>query len=138
MRVSQRSDYALRALVLLAMQPEGTYVAAGDLADRLMLPRRFVEQQITALARAGIVVCRRGAGGGCALTGPAEGFTVHDVVSALEGVVIDVPRQQDSAVADVWRRLAVSADDYLASVTIADLAEGQRGIDARSAPVYHI
>ena len=72
MRVSQRLDYAVRALTALAQQPPGVYVAAGDIADGLGLQRRFVEQQFTGLARAGIVDCRRGAGGGCALLRPAD------------------------------------------------------------------
>ena len=61
MRVPQRLDYALRALVLLALQPEGEYIAAGDLADHLGLPRRFVEQQVTALV-ARRASCGAGAG----------------------------------------------------------------------------
>ena len=75
MRVSQRLDYALRALVLLAEQPPGEFVASGDLADRLGMPRRFVEQQVTLLAREGIVECRRGASGGCALAREATEVT---------------------------------------------------------------
>ena len=67
MRVSQRLDYAVRLLVLLAAQPPGEHVVVGDLAERIGLPRRFAEQQVSVLARAGIVRCRRGASGGCTL-----------------------------------------------------------------------
>ena len=55
MRVSKRLDYTVRGLTALARHAPGTHVAAGDIADALGLPRRFVEQQFTALARAGIV-----------------------------------------------------------------------------------
>lgn len=138
MRVSQRLDYALRALVLLAMQRDGEYVAAGDLADRLGLPRRFVEQQVTALARAGVVECRRGAAGGCALARPAEQISVGDVVVALDGEVLDVPRQSSSAAAEVWQGAALELEAFLAGVDLATVALRQRELDASSAPMYYI
>lgn len=138
MRVSQRLDYALRALVLLAMQPDGAYVAAGDLAERLNLPRRFVEQQVTELARAGVVTCRRGASGGCALARPADTISVGDVVLALEGQVLDVPHQTGSAVTEVWQRAAEKLEGFLLETDLASVAARQRKLDAAAAPMYYI
>lgn len=138
MRVSQRLDYALRALVMLAARPDGEYVAAGELADGLDLPRRFVEQQITSLSHAGIVTCRRGATGGCALARPAAEVTVTDVVQALHGEVLDVPRQRDSATAELWEAAAESLESALSAVSLAELAVRQGEIDAESHPMYYI
>jgi Rrf2 family protein len=138
MRVSQRLDYAVRAAVLLAGQPKGQYVAAGELALRLGLPRRFVEQQITELARAGIVTCRRGSTGGCRLARPAEDISALDIVLALNGEVLDVPRQPGSAVAEFWAGTAVALEERLAGTTLAGLLERQISLDAEHAPVYYI
>lgn len=138
MRISQRLDYALRALVLLATAAPGRHVAAGDLADRLGMPRRFVEQQITALARAGVVVCRRGASGGCALSRPSDEITVHEIVSALQGEILDVPHQADTATAEMWAAAEQALAHYLESVTLADLAARQRELDSLHAPMYYI
>lgn len=138
MRVSQRLDYALRALVMLATRPDGEFVAAGELADGLDLPRRFVEQQITTLAHAGIVTCRRGATGGCALARPAVSVTVAEVVQALHGEVLDVPRQRNSATAELWEAAADSLESHLSGVSLAELAQRQREIDAESHPMYYI
>jgi len=138
MRVSQRLDYALRALVLLAEQPAGSWVAAGDLAERLRLPRRFVEQQVTALSRAGVVSCRRGASGGCALSRRAEEITVREIVLALHGEVLDVPHQPGSATAELWKQASHSLEDFLGEVSLCELAERQRELDAESAPMYYI
>jgi Rrf2 family protein len=138
MRVPQRVDYALRVLALLAVEPPDTYVAAGELASRLVLPKRFVEQQVTVLARVGIVRSRRGASGGCALALEPSQITVRDVVLAIQGDVLDVPRQRDQATAEVWRRAAMVLDEFLGEVTLADIASRQREIDAQSAPMYYI
>jgi Rrf2 family protein len=138
MRVPQRLDYALRALVLLALQPEGEYIAAGDLADHLGLPRRFVEQQVTALARAGIVQCRRGASGGCALARDAREVTVFDVVEAVQGEVLDVPRVTGSAASSLWADAAEHLEGFLAQVSLAELAERQRELDGTGVSMYWI
>lgn len=138
MRVSQRLDYTLRGLTALAQQPPGSHVAAGEIADALGLPRRFVEQQFTALSRAGLVECRRGSGGGCALARPADEITVGEVVRASQGTVIDVPKVTGSAVSDMWSDAAASLEAALEGVTLEQLAARQRELDAQAAPMYYI
>jgi Rrf2 family protein len=138
MRVSQRLDYALRGLVALAQRPVGTAVAAGDIADSLSLPRRFLEQQFTALAQAGVVECRRGAGGGCSLARSTEDISVADVVRALEGVALDVPRTSGTVVSEMWASVATTLDETLADITLAQLAQRQSELDASLAAVYYI
>lgn len=138
MRVPQSLDYALRALVLLALQPSGDYIAAGELADRLGLPRRFVEQQITALSRSGIVRCRRGASGGCALALPAHDISVFDVVQAIQGEVLDVPRVTGSAASALWLEAADQLANHLKSISLDSLAEKQKELDGAGASMYWI
>lgn len=138
MRVSQRVDYALRGLVALAQRTPGTSVAAGDIADELGLPRRFLEQQFTALAQAGILECRRGAGGGCSMARPAAMVTAADVVRALEGTSLDVPRTSGTVVSDMWADVAHALDEALDGVNLADLAGRQNELDASAAAVYYI
>ncbi len=138
MRVSQRLDYAVRALVALAESPAGHSIAAGELADRLGLPRRFVEQQITALARSGLVSSRRGPSGGCTLATPAEQITVYDIVVALQGDVLDVPRVTGSAVSEMWVGVAESLATSLKAVSVAQLVDRQRELKEAESPMYHI
>ncbi len=138
MRVPQRLDYALRALTTLALLPQGTSVAAGDVADRLGLPRRFVEQQLTVLSKHGIVSSQRGPGGGASLGRPAHDVSVRDVIVALQGDVIDVPRVSGSAVSEMWVQAARDLSESLGGTTLADLASRQRELDGAGVFVYHI
>jgi Rrf2 family protein len=139
MRVPQRLDYAMRTLILLALQGQDEYIAGGELADHLGLPRRFVEQQITALARAGIVRCRRGASGGCALARPAREVTALEVVEAVQGDVLDVPHVTGSAASTLWADSADELARFLGSVSLDRLADEQRELDAaNSVPMYYI
>jgi Rrf2 family protein len=137
-RVSQRLDYTIRALTALAQQPPGVYIAAGEIADGLGLPRRFVEQQFTGLARAGIVDCRRGAGGGCALLRSADEITVAEVVRAVQRAILDIPHVTGSAVSEMWVAASASLELALEDTTLGDLAARQRELDAQAAPMYYI
>lgn len=138
MRVSQRLDYTVRGLTSLAQLETGSFVAAGEIADGLGLPRRFVEQQFSALARAGVVDCRRGAGGGCALARPAAEITVGDVVRALQRTALDVPHVTGSAVSEMWSAASVSLESLFDETTLEELATRQRALDAEAAPMYYI
>lgn len=138
MRVSQRLDYTLRMLVALARVPIGTTVTAGDLAESLDLPRRFGEQQMTALAKAGLVDSRRGTGGGISLAQSAALISVLDVVRALPGEALDVPRTTDQATSEFWATAAGTLDAFLERTTLADLAARQATLDAVRQPMYFI
>lgn len=138
MRVPQRVDYAVRGLVALAQRPAGSSVAAGDIADALSLPRRFLEQQFTALARAGLLDCRRGAGGGCSLARPADQITVSDVIRALDGAVLDVPHTSGTVVSDMWADVADALDATLGAVTLAALSSRQDDLEQSLASTYYI
>jgi Rrf2 family protein len=138
MRVPQRLDYVLRALAaLVAREPDGP-VVIGDLAADLHLPKRFLEQQMTLLAKRDIVICVRGAGGGCSLARPADQVTVADVVEAVQGEVLDVPKVEGSAVSEMWAEAAEALRVSLDSVTLAELGARQARLDAQAAPMYYI
>lgn len=138
MRVSQRLDYTLRLLVEFARRPEDTWVAAGELATSLGMPRRFLEQQMTGLSRRGLVECRRGTGGGCRLTRPASDITIREIVVAVQGEVLDVPQATGSASAEFWTGADAALGDYLQDTTLADLALRQTELDAELEPLYYI
>lgn len=138
MRVSQRLDYTLRALVDMAGEDGEAPVSAGEIAARLGLPKRFLEQQLTAMGRQGLVVCRRGSGGGCVLSRPASEITVAEVVRAVQGEVLDVPRTRGSAVAAMWSEAAETLATTLGGVTLAELAERQVALDSEAAGMYYL
>jgi Rrf2 family protein len=137
-RVSQRLDYTVRGLVALAAEPPGTPVVAGELADRLGLPRRFLEQQFTAVAKRGILSCQRGANGGCALTRPASEITVGEIIRAVQGQVLDVPQVTGAASSEIWARVAAGLDAIVDDITLADLVRRQAELDRDLSPMYYI
>ncbi len=111
----------------------------GDIAGRLGLPRRFLELQAAALARQGLVECRRGTGGGCRLARTPGTVTVADVTVAVEGAVLDTPQASGLASSEMWRQTADALTAAMSVATLADLAARQSDLDAeKNTPMYFI
>ena len=64
MRVSAKSDYALRALIELAVNDDVAPVSAEELGKRQDIPHGFLQAILADLRRAGVVLSQRGQAGG--------------------------------------------------------------------------
>ncbi len=90
MRVSAKSDYALRALIEMASRVDGRAVSAEELGKLQDIPHGFLQAILADLRRAGIVMSQRGQSGGWRMGRPPEGVTVADVIRAVDGPLVSV------------------------------------------------
>ena len=133
MRVSAKVDYAIRAIIELAVvAPE--QIKGEKLAAAQAIPQKFLESILVDLRNAGLVASQRGAEGGYWLAKPADTIKLADVIRAVEGPLADVRGQRPEtleftgAATDlrkVWLALRVSLRSVLEQVTVADVASGQ-------------
>jgi Rrf2 family protein len=134
MRVSAKTDYALRAAVeLAAAHSNGTPVKGERLATTQSIPLRFLENILLQLRHAGIVESRRGADGGYKLARAPEEITLADVIRAIDGPLAGVSGQRPETLdfkgtseplRDVWIAVRASLRGVLEGVTLADVASG--------------
>ena len=134
MRVSAKTDYALRAAVeLAAAHGDGTPVKGERLATTQSIPLRFLENILLQLRHAGIVESRRGADGGYKLARPPSEVTLADVIRAIDGPLAGVSGARPetlefSGVAepmrDVWIAVRASLRGVLERVSLADVVAG--------------
>jgi Rrf2 family protein len=135
LQVSAKTDYALRAAAELAQAAtEGTGPVKGEwISEAQGIPKKFMENILHDLKRAGIVRTRRGASGGYWLARPAEEITLAEVIRAVEGPLANVRGEWPEAVEypgaaealrEVWIAVRANLRAVLESVTLADLAEG--------------
>ena len=89
--LSQKTRYALRALLYLVERGGGKPVQIADIATTQQVPRKYLELIMLDLKKAGIVVSRRGPGGGYALARPAAGISFAEVVRTMDGPIALVP-----------------------------------------------
>ncbi|QYC45936.1 HTH-type transcriptional regulator IscR [Nonomuraea coxensis DSM 45129] len=124
MRLSARTDYALRAVSELAAAPPGP-VPAERIAAAQRIPRRFLDNILLQLRRAGLIHSMRGPEGGYWLARPAEEITLADVIVVIEGR----PEFQGHGgypgaagpLAAVWAALREHEERLLAETTFAQI-----------------
>lgn len=80
--LSQTSEYALRAMACMALKPDEKFTA-GELAKTTMVPQDYLAKVLQQLAGAGLIVGRRGVGGGYSLTRAPDKITLIDVINAV-------------------------------------------------------
>ena len=133
MRVSAKSDYALRALIEIATRGEGARVSAEELGKVQGIPRGFLQAILADLRRASIVISVRGQNGGWRLATDAATITVADIIRAVDGPLVSVyglrpesVKYHDSAMGLqlVWIAARANLREVFEQVTVASLAEG--------------
>jgi Rrf2 family protein len=133
-RVSAKTDYALRAVVELASTDGDAPVKGERLATSQAIPLRFLENILLQLRHAGLVESRRGAEGGYRLARPADTIALADVIRAIDGPLAGVsgarPETLDfhgssEPLRDVWVAVRAALRSVLERVTVADVASGQ-------------
>lgn len=83
--IPKTAEYALRAVVVLARDPQRTS-SAEQIVKATRVPRRYVHKVLQALVRAELVRSQSGPGGGYTLVRPAAELSILDVVSAVEPI----------------------------------------------------
>ena len=133
MRVSAKSDYALRALIELAVRPDGDPVSAEELGRLQEIPHGFLQAILADLRRSGIVLSQRGQAGGWRLARDAADVTVADVIRAVDGPLVSVHGTRPEAVTYngsaaalqlVWIAARSSLREVCEQVSIRALADG--------------
>jgi len=133
MRVSAKSDYALRALIEIARRDGESAVSAEEIGRLQDIPHGFLQSILADLRRAGVVMSQRGQAGGWRMGRAAGDVTVADVIRAVDGPLVSVYGLRPEAVTyndsaerlqQVWIAARSSLRDVFEGVTIAHLAEG--------------
>jgi Rrf2 family protein len=87
MRLSRKSDYALRAIRHVSGLPKGVLASINAIAAAESVPREFLAKILKDLTRAGLLVSYQGVTGGYRLARPAKGITFLDVIEAIDGPI---------------------------------------------------
>lgn len=83
MRLTAFTDFALRALMRLAAEPDRSF-STNEIAAEFGISRHHLIKVVRDLAHGGFVSTQRGVGGGFRLARPPKAITLGEVVRALE------------------------------------------------------
>jgi Rrf2 family cysteine metabolism transcriptional repressor len=146
-RVSAKGEYALKALLDLAVHDQEGLQPIQDIAARQGIPQRYLEQVLLQLKRVGFLESRRGSAGGYRLNRPPDQMTVGAVLRAVEGAIAggDPPRrgrhthgEHAGELTELWREIADAVSAVVDRVTLEDLRRRAEERRSSGRPMYHI
>lgn len=149
MNLSQRCQYAVRALWELARRHGEGPTPIGVIADSQAIPQRFLELILGQLKQTGWVSSYRGIHGGYALAVAPESLTLGEVIRHMEGPLAPVrcvagqageacPLHGHCAFLDVWQRAEQAVASVYDSTTFQDLLDRQPAREAEAVLDYCI
>jgi len=144
-KLSNRTEYGLRAVVQLARLEPRTYVQAKDLAKQENLPSKWLEAILLALRRGDFLESKVGSGGGYRLSRPPRDIRVGDLIRRLEGrlTVKEEVRPSDMSPGEIAchlvnERLTEATDAVLDTITLEELLEQVNRAGSLQQAMYYI
>jgi Rrf2 family cysteine metabolism transcriptional repressor len=137
MFLTQRNQYALRAIVELAKRVGAGPVKVSEIAAAQAIPRRFLEVILGQLKGSGLVTAKRGYHGGYVLLREPDQITVGTVIRYLQGepdpkdcqncvFKLQCPTDRECAFASLWNRVNEAVFTIFDATTIKDLVEDEK------------
>jgi len=132
MKLSTKSEYALLALIDLAHNFGKGLVKIEELSERKKIPRKYLEQILLTLNRAGYLRSKRGADGGYELSKDPNKISVAEIVRLMDGALAPVgsvskyfyagtPIEQSTKLVKLFKEIRDQIAKKMENTTIADL-----------------
>ena len=132
MKVSSKGRYALRIMIDLALNNDGSFISLKDIASRNGMSMKYSEQIVSLLNKAGLLQTARGNNGGYKLNKNPEEYIVGDILRAAEGDLAPIgcledenscDKKKDCITFPFWEGLDKAITDYVDSKTLKDIVK---------------
>ena len=131
--ISTKGRYALRVMIDLARQEQGTLVPLKDIAERQELSKKYLEIIVRELVEGKLVTGSSGRRGGYRLTRKPEEYTVAEILERMEGTLSPVAcladaeyvcsRKKECRTLPMWKDFYRVVREYFSGITLADLLQ---------------
>jgi Rrf2 family iron-sulfur cluster assembly transcriptional regulator len=141
MQITRAAEYAIRGLLDLCSQPEGSVCLLSEVSERQNIPASFLSKIFQNLSKAGMVSSSRGTGGGFVLAMDPRDISLLDVLEAIEGrVSLNVcvnngticENMPTCAVHPVWCEAQEHLVQLLGNRNFAELAKANRKLSEKN------
>jgi Rrf2 family protein len=135
-----KAQYALSAILDLAMHPYGEPVRIAGIARRQKIPQKFLELILATLKQGGYVESRRGAEGGYLLSRPANTITVGEVMRFIDGVRRGAlaKRKPDNPFTELLNKVDEAISSVVDQTSFADLCRRWQDRHSKYVPNWDI
>jgi len=131
--LSQKCQYALRAMYEITLREEDWPVKSGDIAEAQAIPPRFLENILAQLKQGGFVDSKRGKEGGYMLPEPRREVSVGEVIRFIQGPLVPVHCMAEGPTVcklhgncpfhSMWERAQAAVVEVYDNTTFKDLIE---------------
>ena len=131
MMISTKGRYALRVMIDIAEHQHDGYIPLKEIAARQEISEKYLEAIVKSLVKERYLTGLRGKSGGYRLTRTPEEYTVGNILRLTEGSLapvacleqnpVECRRMAECRTLPMWMELNRRVNEYLDSVTIADL-----------------
>lgn len=134
MKLSKKSDYALRAMIYLSMNYQRGAVQIKEISAKEKIPQKFLENILLALRKVGILNSKMGLRGGYELARSPDLITLGDVIRVLDGAIAPVncvsqisykpcSEEVTCVIRGVMMDVRKAITDVLDTITFADMCK---------------
>ena len=131
MRITYKGDYALKAVLDLALHHGKELVTIHEIAGHINAPIKFLEQVLLALKNGGFIESRRGNIGGYLLARSPDKITVGEIVRFIDGPIEPIACTKEGyagctdvykcAFRKIWQNVSRATSDIIDNVTFEEL-----------------
>lgn len=136
--LTKKAKYALKAALHLARREADGSVLIADIAGAERIPKKFLESILLTMKNHGILVSRKGRGGGYALARPADQVSFGEIVRMMDGPLAPVQcvsvtayrtceecaSEKSCEIRAVMKRVRDAISEVLDATTLADAVRG--------------
>lgn len=150
MKLSLRSEYAVRAVLVLGLNHGQPVTSIQAISRHQNIPKRFLEQILNDLKSAGLVKSKRGVAGGYRLAKRPEEITLAQIVRDLGGALAPVscvsenfyekcscPDEARCAIRSVMKEVRDAVAQIAERVTLAEMCDRWRRLNPVSSQHPH-
>ena len=131
MKITYKGDYALKALLDLAVHYEQGLSTINDVAKRIDAPVKFLEQVLLDLKKGGFVESKRGNVGGYQLAKDPTDITLGQVIRYIDGPIEPIGCVEKGysncidlrkcVFKNIWQKVALATSGIVDNISFADL-----------------
>lgn len=132
---SRQCEYALQAVLYLALKQNDGMIPIKELARVLNAPYHFLGKILQSLVHQGFLRSNKGPNGGFALATPAENISLYDIIETIDGIgsldscVLGFPKCSSDSPCSLHEQWSISRDNivkHLRDKTIAQMARSMK------------
>ena len=95
--ISTKGRYAIRVMIDLAENDNGSYIPLKDIAERQQISKKYLEIIVKSMVTGGLVSAASGKGGGYKLCRKPEDYPIGEIIELMEGPLATVACLLDGA-----------------------------------------